>query len=245
MKINPSKTEFIVIGTPCNTRKAAGIIVNFGSSQLTTSESAKILGVHIDSNLSWQHQTSKIVQRCFGLLIAINKLKHVLPRSTVKLLIEALVFSHIRYCLPAWAPNTVTQRRRLEKVINFAVRIVTGLRKRDHVTQPREQLEWLNFDQTIAVRDCYCLFRVINEPDAPKAVRSLIQRRSEVSEQHTRATADETTLQTSAAPQLECVKKMFPYRAVTTWNRLPGATRQCKRHSEFKNNVWSFVTKHV
>ena len=247
MRINPSKTEFIVIGTPSNARKAAGLSVNFGSSQLTTSESVKILGVRVDSTLSWQHQTSKITQRCFGLLIAINKLKHVLPRSTIKLLIETLVFSHIRYCLPAWAPNTVTQRRRIEKVINFAVRIVTGLRKHDHVTQSREQLEWMSFDQTIAVRDCCCLFRVMNEPDAPKAVRSLVRRRSEVSERHTRAAADETTLQTNAVrpPRLECVKKMFPYRAVTTWNRLPGTTRQCKRLSEFKNKALSFITKHV
>ena len=247
MKINPSKTEFIVIGTPLNVRKAAGVTVNFGNSQLTPSESVKILGVHIDSSLSWQHQTSKISQRCFGLLVAINKLKHVLPRSTTKLLIETIVFPHFRYCLPAWAPTTVVQRHRIERVINFAVRIITGIRKRDHITQPRQQLQWLNFDQTIAVRDCCCLFRVMSEPDAPQAVRSLVKRRSDVSERHTRATADETTLQTSSVkpPRLECVKRMFPYRAVTTWNRLPGTARQCKRFNRFKNEVLSFVTKHV
>ena len=138
MKINPSKTEFILIGTPSNTRKAAELTVTFGASQLSSAESIKILGVHIDRNLTWQPQTSNVVQRCFGCLLAINKLRHVLPTATLKSLIESLIFPHIRYCLPAWAPITAAQRQRLEKVINFAVRVVTGLRRRDHVTPSRK-----------------------------------------------------------------------------------------------------------
>ena len=247
LKINPSKTEFIVIGTQSNVRKAAELKVTFQNSQLSPSESVKILGILIDSTLSWQHQTAQIAQRCFGLLIAINKLKHMLPRSTTKMLIESLVFPHIRYCLPAWAPTTVTQRQRVEKAINFAVRVVAGLRRRDHVSQSREQLEWLSFEQTVALCDCSCLHRIINVPDGPRAVRDLVSRRSEVSERHTRAAADRTVLQTSVTrhPRLESVKKAFPNRAVTTWNRLPSATRHCLRFNAFKGKAISFIRAHV
>ena len=59
LKINPSKTEFIIFGTHSNTRKAAGLAVKFENSQLSPSESVKILGVHIDSALNSQRQTSK------------------------------------------------------------------------------------------------------------------------------------------------------------------------------------------
>ena len=130
LKINPSKTEFIIVGTPVNTRKAAELTVSFENSQLSPSESVKILGIPIDSTLSNRLEITRVTQRCFDLLIAI----HVLPHSTLKLLIESLIFPHIRYCLPVWAPTTVTQRQRVDRAINFAVRIVAGLRRRDHVT---------------------------------------------------------------------------------------------------------------
>ena len=247
LKINPFKTEFIIFGTHSNTRKAAGLAVKFENSQLSPSESVKILGVHIDSALNWQKQTSQVVQRCFGLLIAVNKLKHVLPRSTLKLLIESLVFPHIKYCLPAWAPTTVIQRQRVEKAINFAVRVVTGIPRRNHVTQSRKTLEWLSFEQTVALSDCSCLYRAMNTPDGPPAVHNLVRRRSEVSERHTRATAEAIVLQTSAAkpPRLECVRRAFPHRAVTTWNRLPATTRRCSRFMEFKSKAMSFIKTNV
>ena len=103
-------------------------------------------------------------QRCFASLVTINKLKHVLPRTTTKTLIECLVFPHIRYCLPAWAPATALQRKRIDKVINFAVRVATGKRKHDRITEARKNLRWLSFDQTVFLRDCVSISDVNRKP---------------------------------------------------------------------------------
>ena len=43
-----------------------------------------------------------------------------------KILIEALVLPHIRYCLSVWGGCGVGERRRVQKAVNFAARIVTG-----------------------------------------------------------------------------------------------------------------------
>ena len=243
LKINPSKTELIVIGTPAQTRKIAGLSITFGDVQLLPSDRIKILGVHLDKNLSWHYHTGKIAQRCFGSLVTINKLKHVLPRTTTKTLIECLVFPHIRYCLPAWAPATALQRKRVDKVINFAVRVATGKRKHDHITEARTGLGWFSFDQTVFLRDCISMYRVIHETDGPCAIRDLVRRRSEVSVRSTRATEDGTILQTSTLrhPRLEITKRSFPYRAVTAWNSLPGRARHSDSMSRFKKLTRSFI----
>ena len=213
LKINPSKTELIVLGTPAQTSKAANLNITFGDVQLLPSDCVKILGVYLDKNLTWQKHTGKVSQRCFGILVTINKLKHVLSRSTNKTLIELLVFPHILYCLPAWAPTTDLQRKRVDKVINFAVRVATGKRKYDHVTESRSSLGWLTLSQTVFVRDCIRLYRAIHETDGPRAIRDLIRRRSEISQRSTRATSDGTILQTSTQrhPQREFAIKSFPY----------------------------------
>ena len=243
LKINPSKTEFIVLGTPAHTRKVTGMSITFGDVQLLPSDSVKILGVHLDRNLSWQVHTGKITQRCFGSLVTINKLRHVLPKTTIKTLVESLVFPHIRYCLPAWAPATALQRKRVDKVINFAVRIVTGKRKTDHVTESRKGLGWLSFDETVCLRDCIRVHRAIHEVDGPRAIREQIKRRSDISQRSTRATEDGTFLQTSSLkpPRLELVKLSFPYRAVTAWNSLPDPARHCAGLNGFKRQVKLFV----
>ena len=217
LKINPSKTELIVLGTPAQTRKTTGLSIIFGDVQLLPSDCMKILGVHLDKNFNWQYHTGKIVQRCFGSLVTINKLKHVLPKTTIKTLIESLVFPHIRYCLPAWAPTSTLQRKRVDRVINFAVRVATGKRRHDHVTEPRKSLGWLSFEQTLYIRDCIRMYRVIHEMNGPRAIRALVKPRSEISLRSTRATEDGTIMQTSTSkhPRLEIVKKSLPYRAVT------------------------------
>ena len=84
------------------------------------------VGITLDKHLTGEQQTSITIKRCFGSLISINKLARTLPRKTTKALVEALVTPHLRYCLPAWAPVTEQNRQRLNKVVNFGVRIVTG-----------------------------------------------------------------------------------------------------------------------
>ena len=138
LKVNPTKTEFLLTGTPASTAKVSALTVNFEGVPLRHSESIQILGVHFDSHLNWEKQVSFVAQKCNGTIVTIRKLK--LPSETTKMLIQALVFPLITYCLPVWAPRSVTVRKRIEKVINFAVRTVTGLRKFDHVSGVRSNL---------------------------------------------------------------------------------------------------------
>ena len=63
----------------------------------------------------------------------INRLKHLFYSRTLENVVNALTLSRLDYsnCAPVWS-NTF--RSRLQKVHNFAVRIMTGTRKFDHIT---------------------------------------------------------------------------------------------------------------
>ena len=238
LKINPTKTEFLVVGTPAQTRKSASLTVKFEDSILSSSDNIKILGITIDKNLTWHHQTGKVVKKCFSALVTINKLRHVLPTQTVKTLIQTLAFSHLMYCLPAWAPTTDIERKRLNKAINFAVRTVTGKRKMERISQARLDLGWMDFTEMINYRDCVRMHNMVHRRDGSTTLRKLVKARHDISTRITRESADPTIMQASDTRplHLETVRKMFPHRALQTWKALPANIRKEKSLEKFKHD---------
>ena len=149
-----------------------------------------------------------------------------LPEEVKKLLIECLVFPHILYCTTVWAGCNLTQRKRLQKVINHSARIVKGLRRFEHITPHLNELKWPTLEQIVMERDVAMLHRTIYSPHASDSLRDQTKYRSEISERETRASM-------AGSLQLPRVKtehgrRSYPYRAVATWNRTNVAVREAR-----------------
>ena len=56
------------------------------------------LGLTLDTNLT----RNKIANKCSKTTGVLNKLKHVLPLDIKTLLYNALILSHISYCITVW-----------------------------------------------------------------------------------------------------------------------------------------------
>ena len=126
LKINATKMEMIILSSRRQVSKA-DMSVQFGNDVIFPTESVKVLGVVIDQHLTWTSHITLIVQRCYCVLVCLARNRHKLPKCVRRLLVESLVFPHIRYCITVWGSCTAAQRRRVQKAINFGVRIVNGL----------------------------------------------------------------------------------------------------------------------
>ena len=218
LKINPNKTELLIL-KPIKKKCDSHLSIRFGDSEIKPTPCVKIIGVFIDSALVWEKQVSQVTRRCYSVLVGLSKLRHRLSYDTKKLLVEALVFPHIIYCCTVWGGCTATQKHRIQKAINFAARVVTGLARREHVTSALEALGWVRFEGMLGRRD-EALIRRLLSPDAPPALAQLVQRRSEVTQRSTRgAHGDQLEL-----PKIktERARRNFPYRAVSAWNSRGG-----------------------
>ena len=156
-----------------------------------------------------------MARRCYHVLVGLSKLRHKLPYETKKTLIEALMFPYITYCCTVWGGCTATQRRRIQKAINFAARIVSGLARHDHISPALEDLGWRRFDGILEERDVAMIGRLIS-PDAPPALADLVRRRSDISVRQTRgAVGDQLEL-----PKIRTkrARRSYYYRAVSSWN---------------------------
>jgi len=103
--------------------------------RLKMSALVRNLGLWMDRHLSYEHHVDKVVAKCTGLLLALNHAKHVLPPTTVVPIIQALVFSTIRYCISIYGTCSKTQLHRIQKIINFSARVVSGRRKHSRISQ--------------------------------------------------------------------------------------------------------------
>ena len=61
-------------------------------------QSAKGLGVILDSNLTFDHHIKTTVSECIARLAQISRVKHCLDRTSLLTAINALVFTKLYYC---------------------------------------------------------------------------------------------------------------------------------------------------
>ena len=132
-----------------------------------------------------------------------------------------------------WGAGCATQIARLQKVQNFAVRIVANLRRHDHITATLNELGWPTVERMIAAADVALINQLMtNREDAPAALKGCarskgcIVHRSQVTSRSSRSSA------AVAAPLLqlprvrtELAHRSFRFRAMNQWNGQDAAIR--------------------
>ena len=135
LKMSPAKTNLLLVGTSQSLKKASSFQLDIDNHTLRPLRPAvKVLGVTLDSAPSWENHISCVVKKCNSILFCIYKIRHHLTPDTRKLIIETHVFPLILYCLSVWGGAAACHLNRVQKVINFAARVVSGARRSDHIS---------------------------------------------------------------------------------------------------------------
>ena len=112
--INPDKTKLVFLGTRQMLSKLPqNPSISFLGARLKPIESAKDLGVILDSCLTYYHHISKTVSSCCSKLYQINRVKESFDKETLKLLITSLVFSKMLYCSTVWSSQSGYSQSRI------------------------------------------------------------------------------------------------------------------------------------
>ena len=158
---------------------------------------------------------SKTVSSCFNRLVHINRIKHLLDKPTLLLLIKSYVFTKLFYCSSVRANTSQANIHKLQLAQNFAVRIILGLRKFDHISEGLNSLGMLKVKDRLEINDL-----------APKYLGDQLQMRSSVC---TRVTRSANNLNIPRC-RLVTGQRRFAYRAVKIWNGLSNDLRtlDCK-----------------
>ena len=153
LKLNPDKTEIVFLSPQKFNAipKINGIFLE--NKCIRFSDSVKLLGVHIDCNLNFDHHVSTIVSSSMYHLKNIAKIKRYLSQSDTEKLVHGLISSKLDYCNSVLFGMKSETLGKLQAVQNKAARIVLGLGPRVSVTDNMlRDLHWLKVDQRIVYK---------------------------------------------------------------------------------------------
>ena len=128
LKLNDGKTEIIVIrGNLRNVSVANFDVMSFGDTQLGPCESAKNLGVVLDSSLSFRSHIDSIVKTCNFHILNLYMIKKFVNRKNLVTLVHSLIVSEVDYCnsLFIGLPNVILKK--VPSVLNRAAKLLFDL----------------------------------------------------------------------------------------------------------------------
>ena len=130
------------------------------------------------------------------------------PAGVAGSLIDSLVLSQLRYCVEVYGNGSSENLDLIQKVLNFAARIISNRQKYDHITDVLHKLEWLNARQFIEYFDLCMLYSMVSTGQ-PHLLASQFKFNRDVRERSTRQ-SNEIHL---ARPRTNHKKRTFVYPA--------------------------------
>ena len=138
------------------------------------------------------------------------------------------------YCLSVWGGAAEFHLSRVQKTINFAARLVSGVRRSDPITPAVKTLGWRRISELVHCRDCINVHRALHDPNAPAALRALFWTRADHSQRQTRASTNGVGSLHQPLVRLTTTQRQFRYRAAAAWNRLPTSATYAGSRREFR-----------
>ena len=217
LKINPSKTELIMFCPPSAKQSPKILGVFVGDSCIRFSDVVKLLGVHLDSFLTFDQHVKKLVSECFYHLRNIAKIKRYLCK-----LIHAFVSSKLDYCNSVLFGIKSVTLNKLQKVQNFAARLAVDFSRTVSVDSVLKKLHWLNVKQRIVFK-LLLLTHKFFIGIAPNYFSNLLIVKE----------GNERLLHTNFMNTM-AGRRSFSYAAPRLWNKLPYETRSLNNTAHFK-----------
>ena len=175
-----------------------------------------------DQHLSWDAHVRTVSRRCCGILTALSHLRHFLPPDTLPEIVTALAVSHIRYCLSVYGNGSAGNLSAIQKILNFAARVIAGKRKFDRVRDVRVRLGWLDSPQLFQYQSLCLLHKIISSGQPESIAHQICSNR--IHRDHTRPTRQDSLLHLPPI-RTEAGRRRFVYRSAHLMNSLPEPVR--------------------
>ena len=224
LSVNPSKTEYLIIGTPQQRSKLTASSILFQGNILKPSDSTRNLGIIFDKDLSLKQHVSSICKSSYYQIRQIRQVRSSLDKNSAIVLANSLVSSKLDYCNSLFYGLPAVTLDRLQKVQNSLARVVIpSVRRHHHITPTLKELHWLPIRQRVDFKIASLTHKTL-----------LIQQPSYLFELLIPYTPTRTLRSTNkhllTVPDIRSAngRRSFAFAAPTIYNSLPISLRSCQ-----------------
>ena len=177
LKLNDNKTELMLV-TSRRTKHLHSLptSVTIGNSQIPFKKSVKNLGFTLDCHLTMNANVSNIARTCYFELRRLASIRRILTSTANATLVSAFVLSRIDYCNSLLFGPTHVVTSHLQRIQNYAARVILRLPKSSSIIIRLKSLHWL----PVKVRSTYkiaCLCYHCHSSTAPSYVTGMLHRK--------------------------------------------------------------------
>ena len=160
LKLNPDKTEFILIGSPKNRKELLPHFpINILGNQVSPAHSVRNLGVVFDSNFNFSNHMSQVIKSTKVHARDLYRIRPLLDLNTSVLLVS----SRLDYCNSLFLLLTDFELRRLQLVQNSLCMVVTHSSKFSHITPQLKKLHWLPVRYRVQFKIGLITYKILNQ----------------------------------------------------------------------------------
>ena len=183
-ELNDNKTELMLV-TSKRTKHLHNLptSITMGNVQIPFKQSVKNLRFALDCHLTMNAHVSNIARTCYFELRRLASIRRFLTNTATATLVSAFALSRIDYCNSLLFGSAHDVTSHLQRIQNYATRVVLRLPKSSSITTYLKSLHWL----PVKARSTYklaCLYYHCHSSTAPSYVADMLHKKPS----HTRNT---------------------------------------------------------
>ena len=241
--LNVDKCNTLLVGTKykmsqLHTNQSLNIVLN--DCPVKQTNVADYLGVQIHENLLWDCQIMNVCKKLSRKVGMLSRLRKSTPRELLLKIYMSSIQPTIDYALTVWGSTTKSNLNCLQRIQNYAARVITGefdyinVRGADIV----EQLKWMNVFQRYHYFCLLLMFKCVHG-QAPDYLCNNVIMECEMANRNTRMINSNDVY----VPYIEneIASKTFIYTGAKLWKMLPSHIKDLTCIDGFKFHVKRFI----
>ena len=177
LKLNDNKTELMLVTSKrTNYLHSLPTSITIGNAEIPFKKSVKNLGITLDCHLTMNAHVSNIARTCYFELRRLASIRRFLTSTATATFVSAFILSRIDYCNSLLFGFTHDVISHLQRIQNYAARVILRLPKSSSITIHLKSLHWL----PVKVESTYkiaCLCYHCHSSTAPSYVTGMLHRK--------------------------------------------------------------------
>jgi hypothetical protein len=225
LSLNVKKSQLLVFSLSKN---KPNIKLTINGEVLKEVQSAKYLGILIDNKLNWEEQINAVNLKLSKGLGLLAKIRHFVPRNTLRSLYFTFMNPHIDYNILNWGMASSSNLEGISKKIKKAVRIMAFKNSEDPTIPLFREFNILPLESFIDFRYGKFFWKLMNN-ELPESLKSSFR-------------FNERTRFTAQNPRLELNQRFVTYSGMKLWNDdIPICIKSKKSYKSFSKNYYKHL----
>ena len=222
MILNTDKTKVMLITSRQKRMNLNNAVLNlqYNDIDITITTCDKILGIHVDNNLTWNNHFNFLSKKLSSHLWLLSKVRIYLSIEHRVLFYNAYIKPHIDYCSLIWSNTSSSNISKITRLQRRACKLILG-HEYNGLSEAFEKLKILSIDQSIFLSKAKMMYKIHNNL-APSYLNEMFLMR-DANLDNTTSNLRSVANKNFVVPLAKCnlFKGSLTYSGVIIWNSIP------------------------